>query len=57
MSDKLQQQVKRFHMLQLPGQPQMMHVGTTNLVRDLWNEVQRLRRQLSTVVEDILNED
>lgn len=38
----LQARVEQFQMLQLPGQPQEMHMGTSYLVTDLWHEVKRL---------------
>lgn len=31
-----------FHLMQLPGQPMGMHMGTSRLVSDLLNEVRRL---------------
>lgn len=44
--DELEQRVLQFISLELPGQPIVMHVGTSNLVHDLWREVQSLRAQL-----------
>lgn len=41
--DNLAERVLQFQMLQLPGQPMMMHMGTANLVSDLWREVKHLR--------------
>lgn len=41
--DDLQDRVEKFMMLQLPGQPMMMHMGTSHLVQDLWREVRHLR--------------
>lgn len=38
----LQERVEKFQALELPGQPMMMHMGTFNLVLDLWQEVERL---------------
>ena len=43
-TDELQERVLKFTMLQLPGQPQSMHMGTAYLVDDLWSEVRRLRK-------------
>ena len=40
--EDLRDRVKRFNMLQLPGQPLGMHMGTSRLVNDLWRELQRL---------------
>lgn len=39
----LEERVRMFHALELPGQPQGMHMGTSYLVNDLWREVQRLQ--------------
>jgi hypothetical protein len=41
--DELGERVVKFSCLELPGQPQSMHMGTSYLVSDLWREVQRLR--------------
>jgi hypothetical protein len=38
--------VHQFITLELPGQPRMMHMGTSNLVSELWAEVKNLRSQL-----------
>ncbi len=38
----LQDRVNKFSALELPGQPQGMHMGTSYLVGDLWRAVQRL---------------
>jgi len=43
MSDDLEDRVKKFNSMALPGQPMMMHMGTNYLVNDLWREVTRLR--------------
>jgi hypothetical protein len=43
--DDLKKRVEQFQALQLPGQLQMMHMGTLYLVNDLWKEVQRLHAQ------------
>lgn len=45
MSDdkpSLKERVEQFSMLQLPGQPMAMHMGTSYLVNDLWRRVQEL---------------
>ena len=42
MNDKmkdLKNRVEQFQMLQLPGQPMAMHMGTNYLVVDLWREL------------------
>lgn len=38
----LTDRVSKFHLLQLPGQPQGMHMGTSYLIADLWCELQRV---------------
>lgn len=44
--DDLQDRVNKFRMMELPGQPFGMHMGTMYLVNDLWREVEQLRRQV-----------
>lgn len=39
----LEERVRMFNMLSLPGQPMSMHKGTSYLVNDLWDEVRKLR--------------
>lgn len=39
----LKDRVHLFNSLSLPGQPLTMHMGTSYLVNDLWNEVKRLQ--------------
>ena len=46
MSDDLKERVEKFNLLELPGQPMGMHMGTLYLVNDLWSEVERLRDAL-----------
>lgn len=43
--DDLKERVDQFNTMSLPGQPVMMHMGTSYLVNDLWREVQRLRTE------------
>lgn len=43
----LEERVLKFNMLELPGQPQMMHMGTSYLVNDLWQEIKSLKAQLN----------
>jgi hypothetical protein len=50
MSETLKERVRAFELLALPGQPRMMHIGTANLVSDLWREVQRLGEQVKTLM-------
>lgn len=47
IKDDLKERVDKFNILQLPGQPMSMHMGTSYLVNDLWREVQRLRKEIS----------
>jgi hypothetical protein len=43
----LKDRVLLYNLMQLPGQPQMMHVGSSNLVNDLAAEVTRLTAALA----------
>lgn len=48
MNDKikdLRNRVEQFQMLQLPGQPMGMHMGTSYLVDDLWRELEKLYKE------------
>ena len=47
MNDELKARVDAFNRMQLPGQPRSMHMGTSYLVYDLWNEVVHLRKLLA----------
>lgn len=49
----LQQRKEAFDLMQLPGQPMMMHMGTSYLVGDLWREIQRLNAALSMTREGV----
>lgn len=44
--DDLRKRVNQYSMLQLPGQPGMMHMGTSYLVNDLWSEFEKLRSSI-----------
>jgi hypothetical protein len=46
MSEDMKERVDKFNRLELPGQPIMMHMGTSYLVNDLWREVERLRERV-----------
>lgn len=50
--DDLAERVGQFQALELPGQPMMMHMGTFNLVNDLWREVSRLRELLESKIDE-----
>lgn len=41
----LRARVCKYNMLQLPGQPELMHMGTSYLVSDLWGELQRAKKR------------
>jgi len=45
--DDLKQRVEDFRLMRLPGQPQLMHIGTMELVSDLAYEVARLNLQIA----------
>ena len=38
----LETRVNQFYALKLPGQPLITHMGTSQLVHDLWTELKRL---------------
>lgn len=40
--EDFKERVDQFHMMQLPGQPMMMHMGTSHLVSDLWAALRQL---------------
>ena len=42
----LKERVDQFGKLELPDQPRFMHMGISDLVNDLWREVQSLRAEL-----------
>ena len=42
----LKERISKFDMLQLPGQPQGMHMGTAYLIGDLWSEFQKFRTSM-----------
>lgn len=47
--EDLRDRVNKFNMLQLLGQPQGMHMGTSYLVGDLWHELRRFMVELKRV--------
>ena len=51
--DDLENRVQQFGMMQLPGQPMGMHMGTSYLVNDLWREVQKLRAELKNAEQNV----
>ena len=40
--DDLSERVLAFKLMELPGQPRLIHLGTNYLVSDLWRAVQAL---------------
>ena len=46
--DDLETRVNQFNRMALPGQPMGMHMGTSYLINDLWNEVKRLNDLLKS---------
>jgi len=42
----LKERVEQFHLMQLPGQPMMMHMGTSYLVQDLWSTLKNLADEI-----------
>jgi hypothetical protein len=55
MADDLEDRVHKFNAMELPGQMQMMHMGTSYLVNDLWREVKRLRVALTATEKGLHN--
>ena len=56
----LEERVRQFKSLQLPGQPMAMHMGTSYLVNDLWNEIKSLEernKKLQFMVDNGLGEE
>jgi hypothetical protein len=49
----LEERVDAFALMELPGQPRVMHMGTSYLVNDLWREIQRLNAALSMTREGV----
>lgn len=45
----LESRVESFSLMELPGQPRFMHLGTSYLVNDLWREVKHLKGVLDTI--------
>ena len=43
MNDDFDQRVLQFYLMELPEQPQMMHMGTSYLIGDLYKAVKRLQ--------------
>ncbi len=43
MKDDLEGRVRQFRAMSLPGQPMMMHMGTSYLINDLWSKIEELK--------------
>ena len=53
MTDDLLERVTQFHLRELPGQPHMIHTGTSYLVNDLVLEIKRLRAEVERLREQL----
>jgi hypothetical protein len=57
---ELEDKVRKFELMQLPGQPAMMHMGTSYLINDLCREIKELEEKLDTLqhyVSDAFKEE
>lgn len=45
----LAERVEQFNCMELPGQPMMMHMGTSYLVNDLWRSHREMQETLRWV--------
>jgi hypothetical protein len=55
---ELEERVSQFLLLRLPEQPEVMHMGTSNLVADLLKTVRDLARELEAkerIVENVVD--
>jgi hypothetical protein len=52
----LKERVDQFNTLSLPGQPRGMHMGTSDLVNDLWRANQELLAALEAIHNAVVNE-
>lgn len=51
----LKERKNQFHFLELPGQPQGMHMGTSYLVTDLWKAASDAADALEALDRDLIN--
>jgi len=51
--EDLKKRVDDFNSLRLPGQPFGMHMGTSYLVNDLWEDIQKRDNELRKLVDDM----
>ena len=49
----LDERVFQFQCLELPGQPMMMHMGTSHLVSDLHGELKRVRKLYDELIYEV----
>ena len=49
MSGNIEERYRQFQVMELPGQPRSMHMGTSYLVNDMWAEIKRLRAALEKI--------
>ena len=47
MDTQLEELVRQYNTLSLPGQPKFVHMGTLNLINALWQEIEFLRKEVS----------
>ena len=55
--EDLKKRVDDFNSLRLPGQPFGMHMGTSYLVNDLWEDIQKRDNELRKLVDEWRNDD
>jgi hypothetical protein len=51
--EELKRRVDDFSTMSLPGQPQMMHMGTSYLVNDLYNRVAELQQENEYLIDKL----
>lgn len=49
----LDERVFQFLCLELPGQPMMVHMGTSHLVQDLHTELKKVRKQYDDLIYQV----
>lgn len=47
--EELQNRVNAYSLLELPGQPMMVHMGTSHLINDLMSAVKELAEEIEPV--------
>lgn len=52
-NESLRERALQFHTLKLPGQPQMMHMGTSSLVFDLERRIVELETKNNKLTSDL----